>query len=755
MVDNGKLTLAYSSDFTLTTINTTQINTLRDFFEKSETVGNEQHESTAFERSLRELVTRLSTYNFTADKLQQWGLARDYLLKQLIAKNKDQLPFLQDAYHLADDVYNNEGRIYDTLQDWMNEFRKGRQPIYEGRYLMGYSDPGLPEAQQYAWNSLSTAEREDLETLLILTSTGSGGKVTPIFNQLSRFLEIKNAKHKVDRRRRKVNSWIRLVWVIGAKKQQEYKTLGLLQGYLQSKINDLDSKLSNATSYLRKDISTDLKTNLHAYLASSDRIAALEGKKSNNDPFTWADLENALKASGKLTSNEIANMKRYWEASKLASNKEITNVADALNKLTTWSRNERDDAKRRLQTCYSDDEVERQQAQKTYRETLDAYIAGKASKADLDKAARAAYGEAAASQKEHLKRLVSVYEDNLESLSSSSSRYAGEYAQIGQELATLIGQTYRARLNAELAAREAEWNQARMDLSEKAASWREAAGLILERGRADWKAGSDRLRESYQNWKQQFAASYEEKRLAWDVAYLEGLKEKEAWAERATETAMKAGSEAMLALVGSDAEAGARHLDTLGIVGDLASGAEEARKGIEEVLKQAGIVTLSRAMAGSLGSAETIASQVLRGVGGLGVWDSGTAQVAAAQFTKQANQELASRQARLVAAQAREIAEASIKGLAAQGRDANESFRESMDETFVTQGSWRKEGQYYRKDVAVYSTLLDPVVTERASVQGYIAYLMQPVQLTTDLSDAKLAQLNASAIQALIGQAQK
>ena len=49
---------------------------------------------------------------------------------------------------------------------------------------------------------------------------------------------------------------------------------------------------------------------------------------------------------------------------------------------------------------------------------------------------------------------------------------------------------------------------------------------------------------------------------------------------------------------------------------------------------------------------------------------------------------------------------------------------------------------------------MDPVVTERASVEGYKAYIMKPVNLTTDLSDQRLQGLEASAIQALIKNAQ-
>lgn len=72
----------------------------------------------------------------------------------------------------------------------------------------------------------------------------------------------------------------------------------------------------------------------------------------------------------------------------------------------------------------------------------------------------------------------------------------------------------------------------------------------------------------------------------------------------------------------------------------------------------------------------------------------------------------------------------------------------------MLKGSWRKEGQNYSKDVVVYSTLMDPVVTERASVEGYKAYIMKPVTLSTDLSDNKLEGLEANAIQVLIKNAQ-
>lgn len=61
----------------------------------------------------------------------------------------------------------------------------------------------------------------------------------------------------------------------------------------------------------------------------------------------------------------------------------------------------------------------------------------------------------------------------------------------------------------------------------------------------------------------------------------------------------------------------------------------------------------------------------------------------------------------------------------------------------------------YTKDVVVHSTLVDPYITERASVAAYAYYAMTAWSLSTDLSDGALDGLESGAIQALIGKAQK
>ncbi|RXL45994.1 hypothetical protein EO238_34555, partial [Citrobacter sp. AAK_AS5] len=58
----------------------------------------------------------------------------------------------------------------------------------------------------------------------------------------------------------------------------------------------------------------------------------------------------------------------------------------------------------------------------------------------------------------------------------------------------------------------------------------------------------------------------------------------------------------------------------------------------------------------------TVAAAVRTGIGGSGAWNSATLQGAAAKFARDTNAELAARQARIVAAQARVAAQLAVKG---------------------------------------------------------------------------------------------
>jgi len=171
----------------------------------------------------------------------------------------------------------------------MDDYRNGAQPIY-GLLGIVYTDPGLPEAQQAAWNNLNSTEREDLEQLIIIAMSRGGGAVAEIFNQMSRYAELEYAKKKVDKRRDKVDNWLRhiLPW-----RQEEYEKLGQIQSALRSKLEGnigLRKKLIEGALYLEQQ-SNDIIDAYTLYQASNDRIAALEGNSDKG--VSWETIELA------------------------------------------------------------------------------------------------------------------------------------------------------------------------------------------------------------------------------------------------------------------------------------------------------------------------------------------------------------------------------------------------------------------------------------------------------------------------------
>jgi hypothetical protein len=326
-----------------------------------------------------------------------------------------------------------------------------------------------------------------------------------------------------------------------------------------------------------------------------------------------------------------------------------------------------------------------------------------------------------------------------------------EYAGMAEELAGLIRRAYGARYNAELTAREQEWALQRYDLQQKYQAWTEAAQLILERGRLDWQEGGRRMEESYGSWLADFGQEYRRVSEAWEGAYLAGLEDKAAWVELATDAANHAASGALLAMVGSEAERGARAMDAWTPLGMPAfTGAEEAGALLGQVLASSGIVNLEDAAGGIRGAAGTVSRQVRRGAGGLRVWDAGLIQVTAASLARNAHEELAAREVKRVAANVQTMVQEVLDQFYANVEAANKDFRENMDEVFIMEGQWRRSGTNYTKNAIVHSTLVDPVITESVSVEGYRDYVMDPVTLSTDLGENRLKDLDALGIEALL-----
>ncbi|MDL2229947.1 hypothetical protein LJC14_06835, partial [Treponema sp. OttesenSCG-928-L16] len=755
---NGKLKLAYNGSYKLQFVTPEQAEALVEYFTPSEIIGSDLDESSAYEQAVREWGQRMAQYNFNQNnRLQTWGLARDYLMRMLgdnnelsIAAGYAQANTLSNGKRNATALFGWFGST-TTVGEILDSFRKQTMIEFSFASLLSITD-GLYGMQENAWKSMSATEKADLEFYIILTLIGGEDLMgLDAVTQVSAYEEYKYFEKRFlpeYRYYEKRNKW----WRPNAKRK--FKQLRDLRDAYKGEWGALQNTVASGGTEINKGIAS-FNSTYQAYVDSCEKINTIKGKKTGDEYVIWEDVEKALMAAGTLTADEITELSVYWTDYIEAGERKHKDVSEALAGLANWSESARKDARDSVESQWKFDEQERKAKEQVYRDVYEAYIDGIATKEQLEAAAAEVYGEEAAARKTHQKNMAAVLISDLDGIIEDGGEHMTEYLTLANEYALLIRQAYGTRFEAELAAREAEWEQQTRDINEKYKAWVEASGLILERGREDWLSGIESFNQKHAEWRKRFEAEYTQVSNAWAAAYLEGLEEKSAWVEQATEAADNALTGTMLAMVGIDAEAGARKFDTLDPVGMPGlGGVEEASTALDGLLNMAGITGMETAFTAMAGSAGTIATQVQRGLGGISgmnTWNSGQIQVAATAFARESNALLAAGEAKKLAYMAREIAEEAIEGLYTSVKEANENFSESMDENFA---AWEKNGNTYTKRFIAYSTLLSDKY-ERVSVAGYREYIMSPFNFETDLSEERLINLSSLAIQVLISDAQE
>jgi hypothetical protein len=741
-VSEGKLQFSRDENFALQGLTAEKAGTLENYFSAGSDAAGETYRVSSFENSLRELSAWFESYGLDREKYRQFGLARDYLVRQLIRHNPE-IKQLADRYRIAAPLRSgqNLGRL--PIRDnglWSDTLVHEEASDFQGP---------LYGMQERAWNNLDSEARANLEFYIILTLTGGGGNNAGAFSRISELEEYRRIRSlAVDRydylRWKASTPIIGFIWN-GARNKLR-ATKNAVEAPYEELVKQMEAGLNGLTQNTE-----GIKDSLQSYRESSARLILLKGEKPETETLSWAGIEAALREAGDMDDAEIARLKLYWDQMIARNGTSAGNNSEALSALVQWSGQVNDDTRRELESRWAADEQLRAAGERRYRETFDAYVNGRASLGELNEAAAAAYGSGAAAWKNHAEKLERVIMANLGGVAESGPGYGAEYTALAGEYAGIIDRAYALRYGAELAAREAEWNQQRKDIEEKRKTWKETAGMILARGRTGWKEGLENLRGAGSRWARRYEEEYRRAADAWTAAYLAGLEDKEAWVIRATDAANRAASGAMLALVGAEAEAGARAWDTRDPAGLNPSGArEEAGALLDGLLGSAGIVNMSGALAAAGGSAGTVSTLVRRGMGGPAVWNTGLVRVEAAKLARETNAALAARESVRIAAHAQKIMEEAVAELRTTVEEANAGFRDSMDNTFIVEGQWRRSGKNYIKDVIVHSTFFDPVITESASVEGYRDYRMEPVNIVTDLSESRLRNLNASGIQALI-----
>ncbi|MDR0602062.1 MAG: hypothetical protein LBG42_06730, partial [Treponema sp.] len=748
-VKNGRLGFSYNSSFVLQGINQSGSNTMRNYFsrEHKSVSGTETNAASDYETALRELDRRMLSYFSDSRKYQQWGLARDYLIRKLLEMNPG-VSCLQGAYSPAGEL--KQGGSLGGLKPKALQLVGLDPDYYIWKYDQLFQDD-LSAMQKRAWENMSAGERADLEFYIVLTLFDDAGRVKNTgFSQLSAVEEFKNAQDlaqsSYESSRKRADMWWFFGFLYYGTRDENKAILDRVNGMLEQTEKNVDQW----QTYLNGRLS-GVSSSLSSYLYSCNRLSALQGKKTDGQSVSWNDIRTSLSAMGSVTDREMELLRDSWEMMNRDIGGTYQNVSSAIARLTQWTRSDNEDNKRDLEYQWNRDALDRQEKENNYLAYVNAFIAGEGDAQGLKEMAALAFGKNAAARKNHLENLEEVIIKDLAGVMVNGSEYPVEYHDLANSYASLISRAYRMRYEAELAARETEWAQQREDINEKYRLWQETAGLILERGREAWKTGNQKMAEAYRQWAEDYSSEYHRISGAWAAAYLAGLEDKETWLAGAAAAAEKASSRALLNLIGADAEMMARTMDTRD---PAAMSSRYTTVAAEDLLKSlldtAGISGLSQALASINGMADTAVRQVRRGTGGLNVWNSGAAQAAAMNLARETNAELAAREAKRLAADAQAAASEAIRGLAKTVDNANGNFREKMDEIFIMRGFWRGDGKNYIRDIFVHSTVFQPVITEQATVQGYVNYQMEPVEIKTNVSESYLSGLNAFAIQGLI-----
>jgi hypothetical protein len=776
---DGLIRLAHGSDFVFAGASGEQ--DLEAYFNgQSADAPGGRHQSTAFRTSLDDLTAWITSSNFGETSARRWGLARDYVIGRLSAGDArfGELAGIDGTF--IDDGLLGGHRFLPlgaTLSEILTEYRSGE----------------LLVAQKAAYESLGAEERSWFETYLALelskairepvaTPESANGDFNA-FSYWSKRMEYeklereaaKNIQDSVANQKISAAAYAGFLvsaalagaslilsflvpWFMAAAGVAYTAMIGFgltvgdihsTQAQYSQDMHELARQTSANVPFMTAGMTEHLRAR-NEYIASGERLDILEGKSTDGVAWDVSLLKSSLSLVGGVAEDEIERISRYFEMYQAETGASHDSASSALAAMASWSSSARFDSRNALERVHDDAETERHTMQDSFHTMLDSYIAGTTDEEALDGAILAAFGPGAASGKLHLENLATLDNELLSGTNVNPGSPQSVHA--ARDYALLVTKAHQARYAAERAVRESQWAISRKDLAEKRAAWRDAATLVLQRGRTDFDKGVETMRDRYASWSRQFADEYNNKTIAWNLAYAGMNDDRSAWALRAAQAATEASTGAMLALVGNDALASARRFDTLHI-SDMIN-EDVAIDSYNEVIGMAGIVGMEAGLRSHARSSETSARVVRTGIGGISAWDSGRIAVAAADFAESTSRYLAGAESLMVASSARDAASTALNMLRDNVENANQGFNKSMNTMFVNGGAWKRQGENFVKDVVVHSTVGNPYITEHASVKAYAWYRMADFLLQTDLSDATLGRLDPLSIQTLVGQAQ-
>ena len=744
IVKDGLLAFSRNNSMTLSGVNSTQVDSVINFFDAKKPVNGEQINISDYEKALRELSERMSGYFKNSDKFQQWSYARNYLLSSLISANGN-LSFLSKNLSIKEELGSNGSLFNEKIKtDWYEKLTT-LGPYMENNYFNKNSESLF----RNAWNDLSAEEKADLEFYVILTLNANneyfaGFKDIYTCNAYSyardEVYSLYAEASKVLHTSYRILEWPLWKESNDINKNAFYRVLPLYSA-TNSRVTDWKNGLDSNFNLIKNSSSL--------YAASCQKLNDLKGVKKDDEKVTWADFETSLSLS-KINSDDIALIKNCWETmQEKDSGTTYQDVFEALSGLLNWADDQVKLSKNKLDTKFTEDMQNQQKNEDAFLSLVDNYIKGTANINDVKNAAINTYIKDTISSKYYLNNMYGALIDNLSMYTNTDFNFYSLFSEKGNEITSLTKKIIENKYDAELTSREAQWKKTREDLKEKYNEWQRTAELILENGRTDWIESYKKLQDAYKQWNVNFQSEYERVNNEWAYAYLAGLEDKEKWLEQAADAVNQASSEAFLSLVGAEGERLSRFADTREPFG-IRDAVPEAQALMTSLLQSSGIVNMASAFS-SLNNHTGITSPLVkRGIGGSSSWDSALVKAEASNYAKEANAEIAKSESKKLAYSARLSADEAVKGLADNVNTANKNFKDSMDNMFIFKGLWSKSGNNYVKDIIKGSTLLTPVVTQTVNITGYRNYIMEPVTLKTNLDDDFLSGLDTIAIQGLI-----
>jgi hypothetical protein len=332
-IKDGRLAFACNDSFVLQSVDQDEARGLQVYFDISAQAMGELHGTTQFEAALRRLSGNLESYGVTtkAETYRQWGLARDYLMRQLIEKNGE-IEALKGYYHNAKAM--NPGENLGSMPIEWHFFSKD---VPVSNAASSYRNKDLLAAQKSAWESLSASERADLEFYTILTLLGGGGEDVRGFSQVSEQEEFLYIRKKLSNELLELSlktifiPFVGLVNIIGIRK------IEATRNKLTPSLEEVKKNVAEGRASLKASLDS-INAALQLYDGSNKKLAQLNG----TGPVDWARLETALGTSGKLTGQEINALAGYWEDMLRESGGSYRSISDALNGLARWSRTKKE-----------------------------------------------------------------------------------------------------------------------------------------------------------------------------------------------------------------------------------------------------------------------------------------------------------------------------------------------------------------------------------------------------------------------------